>query len=56
MRTARPAIALDPRRFGRRVFFSISTETAPTPAVSDDLRLFAISFAAGFLFVSILIA
>jgi hypothetical protein len=54
MQLARSAIALDPRRFGR----APSREPA-VPSVdrqrSDDLRLFAMTFAAGFLFVSVLI-
>jgi hypothetical protein len=53
---ARAAIALDPRLFGRG---RARTFAAPEPArwgVSDDVKLFAMTFAAGFLFVSILIA
>jgi hypothetical protein len=50
MQLARPMFALDPRRFGRR--------PAPQPrfSISADLKLFATTFIAGFLFVSILIA
>ena len=57
MATIRPAAALDPRSFGRR-----ARATAPAQPwldsvpSSDDLRLFAVTFAAGFLFVSVLIA
>ena len=52
----RRAARVDPRRFGRgqmRVF-----EPAETVAwrLSDDAKLFATTFAAGFLFVSIFIA
>ena len=52
MRMLRPAIAIDPLQFGRRA-------ALPGPSAAagggDDLRLFATSFAAGFLFVSVLI-
>ena len=42
----------------RNRFFLALALTIPQPAgsVSEDLRLFAATFAAGFLFVSILIA
>ena len=51
MQLARPAFALDPRRFGRRV----RGVQASSP-IGADLRLFATTFIAGFVFVSILIA
>jgi hypothetical protein len=54
MQLARPAIALDPRRFGRgplRESVSVRLEQG----ISKDLKLFVTTFAAGFLFVSILI-
>jgi hypothetical protein len=51
MQLARPAIALDPRRFGRCVRGSRASS-----AIVADLRLFATTFIAGFVFVSILIA
>ena len=44
----------DPRRFGRRPALLIAVE-APGPSVSDDLKLFALTFLGGFLFVSVLI-
>ena len=47
----RPAFALCQRRFGRGPARAFSGERGP----ADDLRLFAATFAAGFLFVSILI-
>ncbi len=56
MQLARPAIALDPRAFGKgRPRELDSVRTAPT-AIGDDLKLFVMTFAAGFLFVSILIS
>ena len=54
MRTGRALVAADPRLFGR----AACAQTIPdarTWAVGDDLKLFATTFAAGFLFVSILI-
>ena len=55
MRTLRPAIALNPMGFGRRST-PLAGEVAETaPALSDDVKLFATTFAAGFLFVSMLI-
>ena len=55
MRTTRQAIALDPRLFGRRAL-AASAQARPSSSPDDDLRLFATTFAAGFLFVSVLIA
>lgn len=56
MRTLRPAFALDPREFGRG---RLRNWEQPVPerrwSISDDLWLFGTTFAAGFLFVSILI-
>ena len=50
----RPAIALDPRQFGRRLP-RLSEDVAVSPAVAEDLKLFGTTFAIGFLFVSVLI-
>jgi hypothetical protein len=52
MQLARPSYAPDPRQFGRRSVHAIVAERS----VGEDLKLFAITFAAGFLFVSILIS
>jgi hypothetical protein len=46
---------MDSRRFGRGPIFRVPAEPVRAIAISDDLRLFAYTFAAGFLFVSILI-
>jgi hypothetical protein len=54
MQPARPAFALDSRRFGRgplRDAVALRLE----PVFNNDLKLFATTFLAGFLFVSILI-
>jgi hypothetical protein len=44
-----------PRTFGRRARFIAAPQPARRTAISDDLRLFTATFAAGFLFVSVLI-
>ena len=44
-----------PRRFGRGPVRTLSAAAAPKMNLSDDLKLFAGTFVAGFLFVSILI-
>ena len=57
MSLARPALAFPPRRFGRGPLRALS-EAAPVAAaakISDDVKLFATTFAAGFVVVSILI-
>jgi len=54
MQLARPAYASDPRRFGRRAL-AVAAAMPAQPALGDDLKLFALTFVAGFLFVSILI-
>ena len=55
MAVVRPTVALEPRRFGRGPIFRGEAEPLPARALSHDLRLFAITFVAGFLFVSVLI-
>lgn len=57
MQLARPAFALHPKSFGRgRVRLLSGPPEARTPlTLSNDVKLFATTFAAGFLFVSILI-
>ena len=54
MRAIKAAIALDPKAFGRRIYVH---ENRPVvqPTFGADLKLFATTFAAGFLFVSILL-
>jgi hypothetical protein len=57
MPATRPAIAADPLGFGRGRTWRLSDAPAERGAqLSDDLRLFASTFAAGFMFVAILIA
>ncbi len=55
MAVARPFPAVDPRRFGRRVPVRTQAAALPASGVAEDLRLFGVTFAAGFLFVAILI-
>ena len=51
----RPPARSRQRRFGRRAPLTAPGPQARPGRVSDDLRLFASTFAAGFLFVSVLI-
>lgn len=55
MQLARPAVAADPRSFGRGM---LREPVIPQDArsISADVKLFATTFLAGFVFVSILIA
>lgn len=55
MQLAKPAIAADPRRFGRGARRELSAVPSAT-GLSDDFKLFATTFLAGFLFISILLA
>lgn len=55
MQVARFAIAANPRRFGRGPVRELAVPREAAPILSDDLKLFAATFLAGFLFVSILI-
>jgi hypothetical protein len=56
MAQARAAIAIDPRHFGRGRIRSLEGHSRPEWRLSDDAKLFATTFAVGFLFVSIFIA
>lgn len=51
----RPAFALHPGSFGRRAVFQTCSGAA-VPRLGDDVRLFATAFAAGFVFIAVLIA
>jgi len=52
MSTLRTGIANDPLQFGRRMRAARASAVEPA-TIGNDLRLFAMTFAAGFLFVSI---
>ena len=54
MRTQRALVAANPRHFGRAR--AVALEATPADrTLSEDLQLFAATFAGGFVFVSILI-
>ena len=55
MQLARPAFALDPKAFGKGRLRELRVPAAAPSGLSADLKLFATTFVAGFLFVSILI-
>jgi hypothetical protein len=60
MQLARTARAVHPRQFGRGPRRLLGRELqpacpAPRASMSDDLKLFATTFAAGFVFVSVFI-
>jgi hypothetical protein len=55
MQTVRPAIATDPRSFGRAIQRALPAD-APASGLSDDFKLFAMTFLAGFVFVSVFLA
>jgi hypothetical protein len=56
MQLARPAIAAHPFRFGRGPVRELAAPAFPGRRISDDAKLFATTFLAGFVFVSILLA
>jgi hypothetical protein len=51
----RPAFALDPKLFGKGRLRDVSKSPEAAIRISADLKLFATTFVAGFLVVSILI-
>ena len=55
MQLARSAIVANSRRFGRGPVRYLRAPEQTGPVLSDDIKLFAATFLAGFLFVSILI-
>ena len=55
MQLVRPVIASDPRNFGRGIPRQLAASAAHK-AGSDDLKLFASTFLAGFMFVSVFLA
>lgn len=55
MQIFRPLFAAHPTSFGRAPARLLDTPAATMSGLSDDLKLFAATFLAGFLFVSILI-
>jgi hypothetical protein len=55
MQLARPVVALDPKLFGRGRPRVLPSPPLQSGRLNSDLKLFATTFVAGFLFVSILI-
>ena len=55
MQLVRPIVVSHPRRFGRGPVRDTEARAVADFSVSDDVKLFAMTFLAGFLFVSILI-
>ena len=55
MAIVRPAAPADPHRFGRRPVSDREAQFLASLPRRDDLRLFGVTFVAGFLFVSIVI-
>jgi hypothetical protein len=55
MQLSRPAFAPHPRLFGKGRVRDISMPREKAPLVSQDFKLFATTFIAGFLFVSMMI-
>jgi hypothetical protein len=49
-------LPIEPRAFGRRHPFVDGGEAVAAPAIGDDLKLFAATYAAGFLFVTLFLA
>jgi len=56
MQLARPTFALHPKYFGKGRVRELPGAPAAGIKFSDDLKLFATTFVAGFVFVSILIS
>jgi hypothetical protein len=56
MQLARHASAVHPSRFGRGPRKELDAAAPHSSRISDDLKLFATTFAAGFIFVSVLLA
>jgi hypothetical protein len=56
MQLARSASAIHPRRFGRGPVRDLEQSAPVVSCISDDVKLFATTFAAGFIFVTVLFA
>lgn len=56
MSHVRPSIALGSRSFGRGRAWLLPKSEAPRAGIGGDLKLFATTFIAGFVFVSLLLA
>ena len=56
MQLSRPANAVHPRQFGRRAAIQHDDMPPAERSIGYDLKLFATTFAAGFVFVTVLLA
>jgi hypothetical protein len=56
MQLQRPAFALHPKLFGKGPLRDLGAAEIRASLIGEDAKLFATTFVAGFLFVSILIA
>ncbi|HVM23100.1 MAG TPA: hypothetical protein VM308_07365 [Sphingomicrobium sp.] len=56
MQLARPVCATHPLRFGRGPARTLAAAPAASGSAAEDLKLFATTFAAGFVFVSVFLA
>ena len=56
MSTRPTSFATDPLLFGRRMPVAPVSPEAKPESISEDLRTFAMTFAAGFLFMSVFLA
>ena len=56
MQAIRPSFGIHPRGFGKRARPSAAQAAVMTASRGQDLKLFASTFAGGFLFVSLLLA
>ena len=56
MQLARPVSAAHPRQFGRGPVRQLNEAHSAAKSGSDDVKLFATTFAAGFVFVTVLLA
>jgi hypothetical protein len=52
----RLAIAADPRRFGRAIENEEATKVRKASNLGEDVRLFALTFLCGFIFVSVFLS
>jgi len=56
MQLARSASAVHPRQFGRGPVRDLAPSPPAASLLSNDVKLFATTFAAGFIFVSVFLA
>ncbi|MBA3668406.1 MAG: hypothetical protein H0W65_11930 [Sphingomonas sp.] len=52
----RPTAAISASRFGRGRRYTMAVAAAPDRTLSDDVKLFALTFVGGFLFMGVYLA